>query len=44
MSKTRTPKQIKLTAQDVGELSQRIKDNALSDKDLSKTKNNALRN
>ena len=35
MSKTKTPKQIKLTAQDVSDLTQRIKDNALSDEDIN---------
>ena len=35
MLTNKTPKQIKLTAQEAGELTQRIKDNALSDEDIN---------
>ena len=35
MSANKTPKQIKLTAQDISDLTQRIKDNALSDEDIN---------
>ena len=35
MSKTKTPKQIKLTAQEANELKQRITDNTLSEQDRS---------
>ena len=35
MLTNKTPKQIKLTAQDISDLTQRIKDNALSDEDIN---------
>ena len=35
MPTNKTPKQIKLTAQDISDLTQRIKDNALSDEDIN---------